>query len=108
MGKVFRAKFLNNLNKSGLLDHQLHRKLLKKPWVVYAKRPFLGPQQVTEYLGRYTHKIAISNHRITDISPKSVAFIAKNYKNAGKKEVAILSHHEFVRRFCKHPKIRTV
>jgi hypothetical protein len=55
MSKVFRAKFLNELNKAEMLTPDLHEKLTSKPWVVYTKRPFHGPQQVTEYLGRYTH-----------------------------------------------------
>ena len=73
MSTVYRAKFLDALNKAGLLDATLHEKLLAKKWVVYAKRPFRGPQQVIEYLGRYTHKIAISNHRITAVGTDTVS-----------------------------------
>jgi hypothetical protein len=64
MSKVFRAKFMVELRKEVEIPAGLAKKLFAKPWVVYCKRPFLGPQQVIEYLGRYTHKIAISNHRI--------------------------------------------
>jgi hypothetical protein len=52
------------------------------PWVIYAKRPFGGPLQVIEYLGRYTHKIAISNHRIIDISNDTVSFTYKDYRQS--------------------------
>lgn len=55
LSKVFRAKFIDELNKAGLLTADLYEKLTAKRWVIYAKRPFRGPQQVTEYLGRYTH-----------------------------------------------------
>jgi hypothetical protein len=77
--------------------------LYQKPWVVYAKRPFGGPQQVLEYLGRYTHKIAISNHRILDVSAeKGVTFAYKNYKKEGQKGVMTLDGVEFLRRFTMH------
>jgi len=102
MGKVFRAKFLHALNRDGLLDEQLHQKLLQRPWVVYAKRPFFGPQQVVEYLGRYTHKIAISNHRIVAVGKGRVDFKVKNYKNGGQQEVVTLAQREFIRRFALH------
>lgn len=102
MAKVYRAKFLDALNKMGLLDAPLHEKLTAKKWVVYAKRPFRGPQQVTEYLGRYTHKIAISNHRITDVRGHSVSFLVKNYRKGGNKEICKLSKPEFIRRFAMH------
>ena len=64
MSKVFRAKFVALLRAGGINDQNLVDKLFSKNWVVYAKRPFGGPKQVIEYLGRYTHKVAISNHRI--------------------------------------------
>lgn len=102
MSKVFRAKFLELLNKSDLLTPELHEKLTAKSWVVYAKRPFTGPQQVTEYLGRYTHKIAISNHRITDLGSDSVSFTVKDYRKGGKLGTQTLSKKEFIRRFALH------
>ena len=69
MTKVFRAKFVAMLRKSELtLPNSCNRQCFQKEWVVYAKRLFLGPRQVIEYLGRYTHKIAISNHRIQDLA----------------------------------------
>lgn len=102
MSKVFRAKFLDELNKAGLLDVTLHEKLAAKPWVIYAKRPFYGPKQVVEYLGRYTHKIAISNHRIRDVDNVSVTFSAKDYRHGGKKVPCKLPVREFIRRFALH------
>ena len=102
MGKVFRAKSLDELNKAGLLEDALHQKLLLRPWVVYAKRPFHGPGQVIEYLGRYTHKIAISNHRIISMGKDTVSFSVKDYKKGGKKAVCTLSQREFIRRFAMH------
>ena len=102
MSKVFRAKFLDTLCKAGLLEGSLHEKLISKKWVVYAKRPFHGPQQVIEYLGRYTHKIAISNHRITDVDTDTVSFKVKEYRKGGSKSICTLSKQEFIRRFAMH------
>lgn len=102
MSKVFRAKYLDALNKADLLEASLHEKLTAKKWVVYAKRPFRGPQQVTEYLGRYTHKIAISNHRITNVGCDTVSFKVKNYRKEGKQETCTLTKSEFIRRFTMH------
>jgi len=102
LSKVFRAKFLDELNKADLLKPELHEKLTTKKWVVYAKRPFHGPQQVTEYLGRYTHKIAISNHRISDVGQDDVSFSVKDYRKGGKKGTCTLAKQEFIRRFSMH------
>jgi hypothetical protein len=104
MATVFRAKFMNLLRRSGVeIDQLTAKRIFQKPWVVYAKRPFLGPQQVIEYLGRYTHKIAISNHRITCIDTDgNVHFSWKDYRNAGKQSVMKLPVNEFLRRFCQH------
>jgi len=70
VSKVFRSRFIEELKKTlpDEMNPQVVATLYKKDWVVYAKRPFSGPQSVIEYLGRYTHKIAISNHRIKNIS----------------------------------------
>jgi len=102
MSKVFRAKFLDGLNREGLLDRDLHQKLTSRNWVVYAKRPFGGPQQVTEYLGRYTHKIAISNHRISKVDQQAVSFKVKDYRKGGKVGICTLTQKEFIRRFAMH------
>jgi hypothetical protein len=76
MSKVFRAKYVGSL-KSRIpdLDKNLVNALFKKVWVVYAKRPFVHASHVVEYLGRYTHKIAISNHRIKAIDAQTVTFL---------------------------------
>jgi len=80
----------------------LYDSLFAKDWVVYAKRPFGGPKQVIEYLGRYTHKVAISNHRIVHVDNDNVYFRYKEYKNGGTTKIMRLSNTEFVRRFVQH------
>jgi Putative transposase/Transposase zinc-binding domain len=102
LSKVFRAKFVSILNKSIKIDQSLRDKLFKKKWVVFAKRPFGSPKSVVEYLGRYTHKIAISNHRLLAIDDKTVTFAYKDYKQKGKKKAMTLTHTEFIRRFSQH------
>ena len=76
--------------------------LFQKDWVIYAKRPFGGPQQVIEYLGRYTHKIAISNHRLQSTDNETVTFEYKDYKTGGDKKTMTLKVSEFIRRFAQH------
>ena len=76
--------------------------MYKNEWVVYAKRPFSGPQSVIEYLGRYTHKIAISNHRIKNMEDGKVTFSYKDYKHAGVRKEMALDGMEFIRRFALH------
>lgn len=65
---MFRAKYVQQLRENGITDKSLLDSLFQQDWVVYAKRPFGGPKQVIEYLGRYTHKVAISNHRIVQVT----------------------------------------
>ncbi len=102
LSKVFRAKYVAALRSKGFEDKQLIEGLFKKQWVVYAKRPFGGPKQVIEYLGRYTHKVAISNHRIKRITDNNVTFDYKDYRDKGRKKQMTLSKVEFVRRFSMH------
>lgn len=102
MSKVYRARFMEEIRKHITIDHSLAEVLFSKNWVVYCKRPFFGAQQVIEYLGRYTHKIAISNHRIIGIEDASVTFKAKDYRQGGKKHLITLSDKEFIRRFSLH------
>jgi hypothetical protein len=105
MSQVFRAKYIAELRKSELkIPQKVYDKVFSKKWVVYAKQPFRSPKYVIEYLGRYTHKIAISNHRITDVDRKNskVSFTAKDYRRAGKKVNLTLSGQEFIRRFALH------
>ena len=73
-----------------------------KEWVVYAKKPFAGPQQVLKYLGRYTHRIAISNYRIVDVRDDKVVFKWKDYRDGNKTKLMTLSTSEFLRRFLLH------
>jgi len=104
MSKVFRARFIAALTKAlpEKMDDGLVSELYKKRWVVYAKRPFNGPVSVIEYLGRYTHKIAISNHRIRDISETKVTFSYKDYRQSGITKEMTLDALEFIRRFALH------
>lgn len=105
MSTVFRAKYVALLRKSKTpVPKEVYDRLFAKNWVVYAKQQFHSPKYVVEYLGRYTHKIAISNYRIKQIDKagKTVAFQTKNYKKGGQKEKLTLKTHEFVRRFALH------
>ena len=71
-------------------------------WVVYAKAPFGGPKQVLEYLGRYTHRVAISNNRLLEFSGGVVTFAWKDYRHESKNKTMRLDAHEFIRRFLLH------
>ena len=102
MSKVFRARYLQQLRQRCRPGQPLLNTLFKKNWVVYAKRPFAHPMAVVEYLGRYTHKVAISNHRILGIDAAGVDITYKDYRQAGKKLALRLSHGEFIRRFAMH------
>jgi hypothetical protein len=103
LSKVFRAKYCEKLKtKNPIAYEQIRQKLWKKPWVVFAKKPFGSPKAVVEYLGRYTHKIAISNHRIKDVDAQYVTFDYKDYRVAGVKKQMTLTHEEFIRRFALH------
>jgi hypothetical protein len=77
------------------------RELRRVEWVVYAKPPFGGPTQVLAYLGRYTHRVAIANSRLVEMTDADVAFRWKDYRD-GKAKVMTLSAHEFIRRFLLH------
>jgi hypothetical protein len=76
--------------------------LLAVEWVVYAKPPFAGPDAVLAYLGRYTHRVAIANSRLTSLSDGNVDFTWKDYRDHGKTKVMTLSADEFIRRFLLH------
>ena len=114
MGIVYRAKFLQALKamiEAGEVilpqttdTKQLFNLLYSKQWLVYAKAPFGGPHAVIEYLGRYTHKVAISNHRINSINDEdgSVTFAYKDYGDNGKQKQMTLDAEEFIRRFEQH------
>ncbi len=74
----------------------------KKKWNVYAKAPFGGPAQIVEYLGRYTHKVAITAHRILHVGNSHINFKYKDYADAGRQKLMSLTHAEFLRRFEQH------
>lgn len=116
---VFRGKFLAALGRAfdrgrltlsagtaALRDLPAQRRLLadlrKKGWGVYAKRPFAGPGQVLEYLGRYTHRIALSNERLVSVVADTVRFRYKDYARGGQRRTMALGALEFLRRFCLH------
>lgn len=102
LSKVFRAKYVQQLREAKVDDGHLFESLFQKDWVVYAKRPFGGPKQVIEYLGRYTHKVAISNHRLLEVTDTDVLFSYKDYRKNGKQKAMQLTHREFIRRFAQH------
>lgn len=114
MAVVYRGKFLERLKTlitkglvllpEGTDTKVFFNALYSKDWVVYAKAPFGGPQAVIEYLGRYTHKVAISNHRITgmDENEDTVSFHYKDYADGGKQKPMTLHAEEFIRRFWQH------
>ncbi len=116
---VFRAKYLDALQRAftqqrltfagGTADlahaeacARFVAALRTEPWVVYAKRPFGGPVQVLQYLGRYTHRVAISNARLVDLRDGTVRFRWKDYADGGRPKVMALSAEEFLRRFLLH------
>jgi len=119
LSQVFRGKFLYYLKKAYTnnelmfkgeieklktqeLFKQLLTKLYKKQWVVYAKKPFGNAEKVLSYLGRYTHRIAISNHRIKKVENNKVSFQWKDYADNNKKKIMTVSAQEFIRRFLLH------
>ena len=111
MKPVFKAVFLkglrlliqkNQLQINGIDTDKLIKEAGYKKWKVYAKSPFGNVASVVEYLGRYTHKIAITAHRITGISEDSVRFKYKDYNNGDKQKEMTLSIAEFLRRFELH------
>lgn len=114
MSIVYRTKFLQVLKQ--MIDKgevilpdktdpdKLLNLLYHKDWIVYAKAPFGGPHAVIEYLGRYTHKVAISNHRICSINDEenTVTFEYKDYADGNKQKQMTLNSSEFIRRFTQH------
>jgi len=119
LSRVYRGKFMelmeeafqhNDLIFPGKISdigtnagfRKLKKQLFSKEWVVYSKQPFGGPKQVLEYLGRYTHRVAISNNRILDIKNNTVTFSYKDRKNDDEKKPLSLKANEFIRRFLLH------
>lgn len=104
---VWKERKLKFIGSTAALDQkgkfqQLIDKLYAKDWVVYSKEPFAGPNQVIEYLGRYTHRVAIDNYRIKDIKDGKVSFSYKDYRSGGQKKLMTLEGTEFIRRFLVH------
>jgi len=111
---VFRGKFLDSLEqaweqgKLKLPPQTLSaqsvglKRLRKKKWVVYAKRPFSSPHKVLDYLGRYTHRVALSNDRILSVENGQVTFSYRDRKDKDKKKTLTLDAQEFIRRFLLH------
>jgi hypothetical protein len=99
-----KLKFFSSLE--ALRDLQVFRQHLDlvrhAKWVVYAKAPFAGPQQVVDYVGRYTHRVAISNHRILEIEDGQVKFQWREYRDNNQQKIMTLSAEEFIRRFLFH------
>lgn len=119
LGRLFRGKFLAMLGRAfdrgqlgfhgqqqHLADprafHELLRGCEQKEWVVYAKPPFGGPQQVLKYLARYTHRVAISNGRLVKVEDDRVHFLWKDYADGNRQKVMALGAVEFIRRFLQH------
>lgn len=102
MSLVFRAKFMELLRKKMEVPQTIAKAAFKENWVVYAKRPFASPKTVVEYLGRYTHKVAISNQRLLSVNDSQVSFSYKDYRDSSNKKVMTLGGTEFLRRFVQH------
>ncbi len=105
MSAVFRSRFVEqvrNLAKTKQIKTKVPNGLFDKDWVVFAKQPFGGPQQVINYLGRYTHRTAISNDRILKVDNKSVTFVWNDYSNNYKKQTTPLKGETFLGLFCQH------
>ena len=119
LSRVFRGKFLDGLRNAfrskRLAFHGDYRcwenrkvfyafldTLREHDWVVYAKKPFGGPEHVLHYLARYTHRVAISNHRLVEVTDDNVTFRWKDYSHHSKRRTMTLSHEEFLRRFLQH------
>jgi hypothetical protein len=99
MSEVFRGKFIDglaNLIRDPAKFSELKPRLFDREWVVYAKQTFGGPTQVFQYLGRYTHRVGISNHRLISFDGRKVCFHTKNGKTC------TIDAVEFVRRFLLH------
>jgi len=119
LSRVFRGKFVaglktafhsGDLHLHGTLQHlaeprafhEFLRTLFRQDWVVYAKRPFGGPEHALRYLGAYTHRVAISNHRLVALSDGNVTFRWRDSAHGNKKRLMTLPVDEFLRRFLLH------
>ena len=87
-----------NPPRSGVTWHRF----IVTEWVVYAKRPFAGPAQVLDYVGRYTHRVAISNNRLVSMDNDKVRFRWRDYRDGNRQKTMTLQGGEFIRRFLVH------
>ncbi len=104
LSRRFRKKFLKLLQKAidqGKLPSPAPQ-LSNQDWVVYAKKPFSSPDKVLDYLGRYTHRVAISNHRILSVEHGQVSFTYRDRKDKDRPKTKTLPAQEFIRRFLLH------
>ena len=107
LSRVFRGKFLDLLEKNidrgkiPAADNEI-KASRQKSWVVYAKKPFGSPQTVLDYLGRYTHRVALSNDRIVKVENGEVTLSYRDRKDGDRKKTIPLVAHEFIRRFLLH------
>jgi hypothetical protein len=101
LSRVFRGKFIEALQNKLPQTQKFINGLYKDDWVVYSKEPFAGPEQVIEYLGRYTHKVAIGNHRLLNVDESGVLFSWRDYRDNEEKVMPLVGT-EFLRRFCMH------
>jgi hypothetical protein len=105
MSNVFRSRFvesLRKLKKEDKIKGNIPLGLFDKEWVVYAKQPFGGPKQVINYLGRYTHRTAISNDRILEVTNSHVRFSWKNYKENYSQQETTIKGIDFLHKFTQH------
>ena len=115
MSRVFRGKFLYYMKKEKLEFHnkmkelenpaiynELIQKIYNKEWIVYCKEPFKNAESVIQYLGRYTHRVAISNERVLEVTETNVRFRWRDYKDNNKMKEMTISIEEFIRRFLLH------
>jgi hypothetical protein len=100
-GKLRFFSSLEPLREPGAFRRYL-APLLRAPWVVFAKPPFAGPEQVLDYVGRYTHRVAISNNRLCGIEDGKVCFTWKDYRDDNRQKVMTVAADEFIRRFLLH------
>jgi hypothetical protein len=104
---VFRGKFLDLLQqacdqgKIPPVNNEI-KASRQKSWIVYAKKPFGSPQTVLDYLGRYTHRVALSNNRILEVQNSQVTLSYRDRKDGDRKKTMALEAHEFIRRFLLH------
>lgn len=105
MSQTFSARFVKKLRKlkqQGKIRKYVPKNLITKPWVVYAKQAFGSPETIVEYLGRYSHRVAISNARIVKISDTHVTFRWCDRKNNHRTEYQTITGVDFLKRFIEH------